>query len=214
MTTPQQLIVPTPEQIENTAKRVDYLWEVLVPRSAKPLHKQVKEDIDEVLRLVHRFLATRGVQVQTAVATAAAQMPRADAADGDGDAEASPLPAIMRMLRTLDPEQVLQVRILLMLHDERMTDEGRLEIFEELEFSHHLDCGVQVYADEQHDCPLREGREGEDEEDEREEDEEDGRAADDDGGPRDDSSRVAPAMLPLEVLNSPPSPSPPSEDPR
>lgn len=205
-TTSRQLIVPTPEQIENTAKRVEFLWE-LVPRSAKPLHQQVKNDVDKVLRLVHRFLATRSTQLQTAVAMAANAQDTTTRGSNDGvvedDAraaeEAPPLPMIMRMLRLMDPEQILQVRILLMLNDERMTDEGRLEIFDELELSHHLDCGVQVYADEDHECPL-----GGEEDDEEKDDEDTSRAADDDG-----SSRTPPAVLPVVSL-----PSPSSEEPR
>ena len=206
MTNAQVVASPTLEQIEETVEKVEVIW-LLVPRSARAMtiHKKVRDDIEKVLRLVHRFLATRSVQLQTAVAAAAASQAAgattngADAGAGattgaEGDEEVAALPFIMRQLRLLSPEQVLQVRILLELR--KLSDEGRLEVFQELEVSHHLDCGGELFADEEHVCD-----EGDDEGDD-----EDGDGEDDGEDARPDPAAPAESGTVLPVLHAPHAP--------
>ena len=169
MTTNAQVLSPTLEQVEETIEKMEMIWQ-LVPRSARAMgvHKKVHDDVEKILRLVHRFLATRSVQLQTAVAAAAASQAAGAAVNGasgatseDDGEEIAPLPFIMRQLRLLSPEQELQILILLKMR--RLSDEGRLEVFQELETSHHLDCGGELFDDEEHVCEQLDDEGGEDE---------------------------------------------------
>lgn len=218
MPTPQQPITtPTPEQVAQTAERVEFLWN-LVPRSARPLHRKIKDDVDRSLTHLARFLETRGLQLQAAVALASAA--HGDATSGsvgadnvngteegaNGEEEAAPLPIIMRMLRLLSPEQTLQVRILLELR--KLSDEGRREVFDELAVSHHLECGGELDPDGgPHEC---EDLDVDDDGDGDDDDGDDGDDGDNAADTRAASGPLAPPVLGSEVISTPTS----SEEPR
>lgn len=146
MTSP---ILPSAKQFATAIKSLEVIWD-LVPRSARPLRQKLKDLIDRTLEEALYYTET-----QTKIALASAP----PGVDGEVAVDQSPLMIVMRIMRTLTPEQFLQVRILMMLRE--LSDEGRREIFDELEESHHLECGAEVYSDEPHDdCPFGDDPDG------------------------------------------------------
>lgn len=159
-TSPFQL--PLPAEFEVALQKLDVVWG-LVPRSARPLHKQHKEDLDRVFERCVRYAETRATQI--AAASAIQQGGGADGAPVDLFAlpDEPTLAFVMRVMRTLTPEQFLQVKILMMMRD--LSDESRFEVFEEIGDSHHLPCGAETFHNEPHECELEDGDEEDDEDD-------------------------------------------------
>lgn len=157
MTTPQSQL-PSPEDYAIAIEKLDVIWEKCVPRSARPLHKDLKQDVTRILERSLRFATSRTTQLTaaTALTTGVLDVKIAEAGGDAGELgdmmEESALVVIMRILRTLTPEQVHQVKILLMLRD--LSDDGRRELFFELEESHHIECGAEVPPGVEHECLL------------------------------------------------------------
>lgn len=140
--TQSSMALPLGADFKAALQNVELLWN-LVPRSARPLHKNLREELVQILGWCARYAESR------------ASIETTDAGDAEGEGEGSdesPLAIVMRMMRSLSPEQFLQVKILMMMRD--LSDEGRFEMFEEIGGSHHLACGGEVFPDEVHECDL------------------------------------------------------------
>lgn len=155
-----QTSLPSLADFELAIQKLDVIWE-LVPRAARPIpvHKKLKDDLDRIFQRCGHYVRSRETQltaVQALSGMAASQGANGEsgptAADLAAIADEPPLAIIMRIMRTLTPEQWLQVRVLMMTRD--LTDDGRLEMFEELGATHHLACGAEIYPDEVHECDF------------------------------------------------------------
>ena len=147
---PRQPALPTVPQLEDALKRLEYVW-ALVPSGVRPVsqHKRIKEDLHKTLARVLAFALARGTQLALLDA-------RAEGEDGgeNGDVLEQPAIALIHgLLRTLDDEQVAQVRILLDIR-ENLSEPARAELFDELIESYHVPCGAELYEDMVHECPV------------------------------------------------------------
>lgn len=148
---------PSEAQVKDLLADLDYLWRKLVLRSARPQHAGIYD------RLRGHFLK---LQDYAERAGADGQL------DEDEDEEDEPSLAIARrVMLSLTPEQRKQVDIMLLLHE--LSEFGRVEVFDEQEASHCMDCGAEAEADDESHlavCPARKAGEDEGEPDEPETD--------------------------------------------
>lgn len=142
---PSRVVLPSARQLEETLDDFEQLWQRVVPRSARPTNKGIYERIRRQL--------TRMLEYAEHHATQMAASTVRDALAEEDAPEEMPLVLVMRVVRTLSPEQWEQVKILMQLRE--LSDEARAELFEELDESHHVDCGMEVDPDDPHDdCPA------------------------------------------------------------
>lgn len=159
---PAQL--PTESQLADALKRLEYIWN-LVSASARPIpqHKRVKEDLHKIIARCLNFVQQHGTQLAALSARQVVEGAGVEA-EGSGDVlEQSPLSIVMGIMRTLDEEQILQVKVLLMMRE--LSDGGRVELFEEIQDSHHVACGGELYEDVPHECEADDEGDGDGDED-------------------------------------------------
>lgn len=156
MTRPQSFQLPLPEEYDIAIEKLDLIWDKLVPRSTRPLHLPLKEDIARILERSMQFAERRAAPAAAARASFAANggpIAAVEAgAEGPADIDESPLATAMRYVRRLTDEEFHQVKILMMLRE--LSDEKRAELFFELEDTHHVDCGAEIVPGEPHECAL------------------------------------------------------------
>ena len=127
--------IPTAEQCQEALGSVDEIWES-VPRGHRAVRKGAYDSIRRILNRVIRHH----------------EAPVAQAEEDEEGEGFSQFEAAMMIIRELDREQCEQIKILIDLR--RFSDEGRLEIFDEMDQSHCLDCGAESRDPEDHDCPA------------------------------------------------------------
>lgn len=186
--TTQPPSLPSPDEYDAALQTLKFVWEKLVPRSAQPLHLPAKEGIDRILT------RSRAAAARAARADTGAMVPDVDADASAGNRvpdilDAPKLTILTRIFRTLTPEERHQARILMLLRD--LTDEGRRNLFFELEDSHHVDCGAEVFSDEPHECEYGHGDGDE---------EESGNGDDVDGEADGRTTAPAPSPVPSPVM--------------
>lgn len=151
-----------PSQYSELLADLDYLWRKLVLRSNRVQHQGIYD------RLRRHF-----VQLQEHVERDADDggEEAEDAAEDDGDDE-PPLAIARRVMLSLTPEQRKQLDIMLLLHE--ISEIGRVEVFDEQQQSHCIDCGVEIEDDEAaeaHVAVCRAREESDDSEDDSDPDE-------------------------------------------
>src|SRR5262245_23137250 len=98
--------IPTSASVLDAIEDLEMLWQRLVPRSSKPANKGLYERLRRQLMQMHDFVeahATRFLLDQAG-----------DSIDEDDEL---PLVAVMRIVRSLSPEQWYQVQILMKLRE-------------------------------------------------------------------------------------------------
>ena len=122
--------LPSAHQILETIEDFEQIWQRLVPRSARPGSKGLHDRVRRQLLRIQEYVVAHG--------------PRIAAGEVEGDDD-SPLVAIMRVVRTISPEQWEQVKILMSMRE--LTDEERAELFYEMSETHDIDTGAELDFD-------------------------------------------------------------------
>ena len=146
-----------PSQYSELLADLDYLWRKLVLRSNRVQHQGIYD------RLRRHF-----VQLQEHAERNAEEQTEEEDDDDDEDDE-PPFAIARRVMLRLTPEQRKQLDVMLLLHE--LSEIGRVEVFDEQQQSHCIDCGVEIEDDEAaeaHVAVCRARGEGEDEDGEDE----------------------------------------------
>lgn len=134
--------LPSAAQCDDVIGKLDRIWIDLVPRSARPVRKN---DYLQVRRVLERLQALVTAEEGASIASGG------EAAPSEGEVDDSPIRGAMRFLWGLTPEEWEAVKVLMQLRS--LSDDVRLDVFDEIQIAHCMECGQEVDEDEPHTCP-------------------------------------------------------------
>lgn len=121
--------LPSAHQMLEMLEDFEQIWQRLVPRSVRPASKGLHDRVRRQLLRIQEYVVDRGPQIA------------AGGLEGE-DSDEPPLVHIMRIVRTLSPEQWEQVKILMSMRE--LSDEGRAEMFYEMGETHDIETGEEL----------------------------------------------------------------------
>ena len=127
-----RVTLPNTHQMKEMIEDFEQIWQSLVPRSARPASKGLHDRVRRQLVRIQEYVVEHG-----------------PAGAIDEDSDESPLVQIMRVVRTISPEQWEQVKILMSMRE--LSDEGRAEMFYEMGETHDIETGAEIGFEEDDD---------------------------------------------------------------